>query len=126
MKRPLLTLLMLTLSACAAEPPAATETDSRTSIATQDGITAQIVASGIALTNKSSVEIAYVAKNPMWLGLLAGCNNAPCAKLAAGASVVIPNGDINGYDAAALKLEVWYWPAGSNDSNGKVIEVAKE
>lgn len=126
MKHALFFVLLLGTSACRenAEPATGLEDATRpTSVVGE--VTAERTAEGIRLANGGNVTIRYVAKNPMWFGLLGACvGNTPCAELAPGQSVVVPASSIHGYVDNAPVLEVIYWPAGAaDDAQGHVITV---
>lgn len=96
--------IAIAVAGCHKDPVAAVTSDTALVSATR-------VATGIRLTNNTDRGVAYVASNPMWLGLLGLCADPgpECVKLAPGASVVIPFSEIYGYTTEATEASIFWW-----------------
>jgi hypothetical protein len=125
MKRFTLAFLFLTIAACSNGNPSVTGVDTKQSQQLSNDVTAQRTPEGVRVTNGGGKDIRFLAKNAVWLGLLAGCHHEPntCATLKVGQTTVVRFNDIFGFNESAAQLEVWYWVAGAGEPAGKVIQL---
>ena len=107
-------LLLLASAACGPEPITAPEDATTTKGA--GGIVAGDVAvsrvtGGIKLTNGTERPVAYAVWNRGWLALFAPCADTgpECLRLAPGASVTVPDSEIDGYAPGAREAVVRWW-----------------
>src|SRR5687768_3512749 len=78
----------------------------------QDGtVQASRVGGGIRLVNRTGRGVAYAVTNRGWLGLIGPCASPTpdCVRLAPGATVVVPDAEIMGRDAAMTEAVVYWW-----------------
>lgn len=93
-----------------------------------DAMVAQRVAGGVRLTNHTGRAIAYAVWNVGWLALFAPCvDDAPaCPRLADGASVVVPESEIGGYEAGAREAVVRWWVVVPDGAGGRRADGLRE
>lgn len=98
---------VLTVIAIGACRPESISTDS----APSGRVTVTREQAGIRVTNHTDQGVAYAISNPNWLGLLAICNDPEpaCIRLQAGASVLVPFSEIQGFESGAEKITVHWW-----------------
>ena len=78
----------------------------------EDGrVQASRVGGGIRLVNGTARGVAYAVANRGWLGLIGPCASPgpDCVRLAPGATVVVPDAEIMGRDAAMTEVVVYWW-----------------
>jgi hypothetical protein len=93
-------------------------------VAATDGerVTARRASEGVDVTNGTNSTIYLQLSNSGWLGLLASCTAAPwpCATVAPGATLRVPNGDVHGGVSGDVLVSYWL------SSNGKAVEPAHQ
>ena len=80
--------------------------------AQEDGrVQASRVGGGIRLVNRTGRGVAFAIANRGWLGLIGPCASptADCVRLAPGATLVVPDAEIMGRDAAMTEAVVYWW-----------------
>ena len=78
----------------------------------EDGtVQASRVRGGIRLANGTGRGVAYAVANRGWLGLIGACESPgpECVRLAPGATVVVPDAELLGRDAALTEVAVYWW-----------------
>ncbi len=116
------------LGACSSsEPPSGTPEASVTQSPEGEVAVARIDG-GIRLTNRTDRAVAYIVRNPAWLGLVALCiDTGPnCIRLTPGASVVVPDPEILGHDVGAREAQVTIWHVESDGAGGHRAVIVKE
>ena len=114
---PTLLVILLPLAGCGRGPTAAPADVARESASAD--VEASLGAGGVTLVNHTDHGIAYAVWNPHFLGLMGVCQDPgpDCVRLAAGASVVVPESEFHGWSPApgtesqpgAQALEVRWW-----------------
>ena len=77
-------------------------------------------AGGVRLTNSTAQPVAYAVWNRGWLALFAPCTTSgpDCPRLAPGASIIIPDEEIDGWAPGAPEAIVRWWHVLSDGSGG--------
>jgi hypothetical protein len=83
---------------------------------------------GTRLTNGTDRALAYIVRNPAWLGLVALCidTGPTCVRLAPGASVVVPDAEILGHGPGAREAQVSVWRVETDPAGGYRAVIVKE
>lgn len=123
---PLLAYAVLASVACRRDPAASG--DPAANARESGGVTATRVAGGVRLSNGTDRPVAYVVWNRGWLAQFAPClDPGPgCVRLAAGASVVVPDAEIGGYAPGAPEAIVYWWHVVPDAAGGYRTEEVHE
>lgn len=108
-------LICATAAACGGNPTDPTE--SRT---TSLDVHAAREAGGVRITNSTARPVAYAVWNRGWLALFAPCTTSgpDCPRLAPGASMTIPDEQIDGWAPGAPEAVVRWWHVLPDGSGG--------
>jgi len=123
-----LIISVLALGACRSPETVSGAPDPSTIRSLDGEIRVARVGGGIRLTNGTSRGLAYIVRNPAWLGLVALCvDTGPnCIRLASGASVVVPDREVLGHAPGAHEAQVTLWRVEPDPAGGFQAVIVKE
>ena len=114
-----LVLLPLAAPGCGSGPAAPADGAARAAVS--GAVTVAREAGGVRLTNGTGEPVAYAVWNAGWLALFGPCTDdgPDCPRLAAGASVLVPDQAVGGYAADMRELLVRWWHVLPDGAGGR-------